>query len=71
MELVKDGENGWLFELQKPEEFHTAIDSALENPTASHQMGAAGLQLVKTKYDTNTLAAIVKNLYETLIEEKR
>lgn len=71
LELVRDGENGWLFDLQKPEEFHAAIAAALENPAATQQMGATGLHLVKSKYDTNTLAAIVKNLYETLIEGKR
>ena len=71
LELVADGKNGWLFDLQNSDGFHCAINTALENPTATKQMGVAGNQLVKTKYDTNVLAATVKSLYETLIEEKR
>jgi glycosyltransferase involved in cell wall biosynthesis len=70
-ELVIDGENGWLFDLDKPEGFHSRLDVALENPTATNSMGEAGHRLVKTKYDTNVLAATVKELYETLIETKR
>lgn len=70
-ELVSDGENGWLFDLMNPGQFHSAVTAALENPAMTKQMGATGSRLVKTKYDTNVLAATVKNLYEILIEEKR
>lgn len=68
-ELVRDDENGRLFDLEKPQTFHRAIALALENPVATKQQGAAGNALVKTKYDTNVLAATVKNLYDDLIED--
>jgi glycosyltransferase involved in cell wall biosynthesis len=70
LELVRD-ENGWLFDPEKPEEFHRSVDEALGNPVATRQKGAAGQTLVKEKYDTNVLAATVKNLYEALIEDQQ
>lgn len=70
LELVRDGENGWLFDLEKPESFHNAISAALTNPAATKEKGATGNALVKARYDTNVLAATVKNLYEKLIGDQ-
>lgn len=70
-DLISEGDTGWLFDLDQPAGFHAALNIALGNPEKTKQMGAAGSALVKTKYDTNVLAGTIKNLYETLIEEKR
>lgn len=71
LELVRDGENGWLFDLDKPDEFHRAVEAALKNPAETKRKGEAGNALVKAKYDTNVLAATVKNLYNDLIEDQQ
>lgn len=70
-DLIAENETGWIFDLDKPSGFHSAINTALKTPDATRRMGANGAALVKTKYDTNILAGAVKNLYQTLIEEKR
>ncbi|MEO5803903.1 MAG: glycosyltransferase family 4 protein [Verrucomicrobiota bacterium] len=70
-ELITEMENGCLFDLNNPVGFHSAVNSALENPETAKRMGAAGFTLAKTKFDTNVLAANIKKLYEELIEEKR
>ena len=68
--LIEHGENGWLFDLEKPETFHCAIDSTLRDPTIAKQLVARGAELVSAKYNTFVLAGRMKNLYEQLIEEK-
>ena len=70
-ELVVEGENGRLFDLEKPESFHMAIDSLLNHPEQASRMAAAGTQLVKDKYDTVALGGRIRDLYQELIAEKR
>jgi len=70
-DLITENENGWLFDLNNPAGFHSVVNAALENPDATKKMGAAGSELVRAKYDTNILARAIKDLYQTLIEEKR
>ncbi|HWD21098.1 MAG TPA: glycosyltransferase family 4 protein [Verrucomicrobiae bacterium] len=71
LDLVTDGENGCLFDLAKPAEFHAAVDGMLSYPDAAARLGQAGRWLVKASYDTVTLARRVKTIYEELIQEKR
>ncbi|HEY1173656.1 MAG TPA: glycosyltransferase family 4 protein [Verrucomicrobiae bacterium] len=70
LSLMKDHENGWLFDLQKPEEFHAALDEAMLKPDLAAEYAAKGGQLVDEKYDAGVLALGMKRFYETLIEEK-
>ena len=70
-DLIEEGKTGWIFELDNPAKFHAALNAALKNPAETKRMGNAGSDLVKTKFDTNVLAGNVKNLYQTLIEERR
>ncbi len=67
LELVVDGENGCLFNLRNPAEFHAAVTGLLSFPEAAARMAQSGRELVKSKYDTVALAGRVKNLYEELI----
>jgi glycosyltransferase involved in cell wall biosynthesis len=71
LELVVDGENGCLFDLKNPREFHAAVNGVLSYPDAAARMGQAGKGLVKSKFDTVALAGRVKSLYDELIQEKR
>ncbi|HTA30028.1 MAG TPA: glycosyltransferase family 4 protein [Candidatus Cybelea sp.] len=68
--LVKDGQNGWLFDLKSPSEFHHLVDQALGKPELAKQLAAAGRRLLDEQYDAQALAGRMKNLYAQLIEEK-
>ncbi len=70
MALIREGENGRLFDLEKPETFHRAVDEALTNGEARRRMAAAGGELVAAQYNTQVLGGRMKKLYEQLIEEK-
>lgn len=69
--LVREGENGCLFDLAAPEQFHRAIDGFLAAPDRASAMGDAGRRLVKSDYDTIALAGRVKGLYQELIHARR
>lgn len=68
--LVEQDENGWLFDLDKPEDFHVAIDQLLGNRDWRARTIAAGLKRVVNEYDATVLSARMKQLYEHLIDEK-
>jgi glycosyltransferase involved in cell wall biosynthesis len=70
-EMVEVGKNGWLFDLDNPAGFHSAIEDALSNQGLTMRFAAAGRALVTEKFDTNVLAAQVKRLYEELIKAKK
>jgi starch synthase len=69
--LIEDGKNGWLFDLEKPETFHDALERTLANPQAAREMVARGAAKVRAKYSVNALAGRMKSLYEELMEAKR
>jgi glycosyltransferase involved in cell wall biosynthesis len=68
--LVRDQQNGWLFDLDKPETFHQSLAQALSKSDAARGMLRRGGDEVHTQYNINALAARMKALYEELIEEK-
>lgn len=70
LSLVKEGHNGWLFDLEQPAQFHAALDEALLKPDITTAYTANGTRLVNEKYDAGVLAMGMKRFYETLIEEK-
>ena len=68
--LVRDGENGWLFDLSDPRAFHQAVSQVLRNPGLRTRLAESGRQLVTSEYDVRSVACRVKQLYEELIEAK-
>ena len=70
MALVRDGVNGFLFDLDRPATFHAAVDRILTQPGKRLQWGAAGLATVAAEFDSAQLAGRMKGIYENLIEEK-
>ncbi|HWA10532.1 MAG TPA: glycosyltransferase family 4 protein [Opitutaceae bacterium] len=68
--LVRDGANGWLFDLAEPAGFHRAVDLLATQPEQGTRAGAAGRTTVLAGYDTAVLAGRMKRLYEELMEEK-
>ena len=69
--LVKEGENGWLFDLENPPEFHRALQKAVEDLNRSKEMAACGRKLVREEYSVSALAGRLKSLYEEIMHEKR
>jgi alpha-maltose-1-phosphate synthase len=68
--LVRHGENGWLFDLDKPESFHQSLAHALSNSDDARRVLRRGGDEVHTQYNLTALAGRMKALYEELIEEK-
>lgn len=67
--LVKPGENGWLFDLEKPAGFHAAVNATLVSPALQKQLANAGKKLAAS-YSLRAIGERVKNLYAELIGEK-
>jgi glycosyltransferase involved in cell wall biosynthesis len=68
--LVRDGENGWLFDLSDPGAFHQAVSQTLLNPGLRARLAESGRQFVTSEYDIMSVAGRVKRLYNELIEAK-
>lgn len=68
--LIRPGENGGLFSLDEPEEFHRQIDGLLNAPERARAQARRGTELAAKEYDTVILAGRMKRLYEELIAEK-
>lgn len=68
--LIQHGENGWLFDLDKPDGFHEALDHALMKTEMARRMIRRGCDQVTADYNVTALAGRMKRLYEELIEEK-
>jgi glycosyltransferase involved in cell wall biosynthesis len=69
--LIEDGRNGWLFDLEKPETFHDALETTLADSQTAREMVARGAAKVRRQYSVNALAGRMKLLYEELMEAKR
>lgn len=69
--VIQNGENGFLFDLERPDSFHAAVDALLAKPELGKTFGRRGKEYVKAEFDSQVLARRVKRLYEELIAEKR
>jgi glycosyltransferase involved in cell wall biosynthesis len=67
--LIEDGKNGWLFDLERPEGFHAAIDTALTNREARERAISLGQARVTAEFDSRVIATQVRQLYENLQQE--
>jgi alpha-maltose-1-phosphate synthase len=68
--VVRHGENGFLFDLQKPDSFHETLNKVLSNDDLRNELAANGGAMVEREYSSRDLADRVKQLYTELIEEK-
>lgn len=69
-ELVRHGENGWLFDLNNPGGFLAIIDEALQRHELRSRLGENGFRYVADHHDTEKLAARIRNLYAWLANLK-
>jgi starch synthase len=70
LSLVKEGENGHLFDLHNLPEFHAALNALLDSPAYEKQLAANGNRLATSQFDTRILSRRIKNLYEELLATK-
>ena len=70
-ELIRDGENGWLFDLDVPAGFHAAVDTVMTQPEAITAAVAQGRTEVSAKYDSAVLTGRIRDLYHELIARKQ
>jgi alpha-maltose-1-phosphate synthase len=68
--LIRNGHNGWMFDLEQPDTFHQALAQTLDRPSAAKEMALRG-SVVAEQYSVQTLAGRLKDLYQELIEEKK
>ena len=69
--LVRDRENGWLFELAEPDAFHAALDEIVARPERAAAAAALGRAEVRRNYDSAVLTGKMKELYCELIARKQ
>jgi glycosyltransferase involved in cell wall biosynthesis len=69
--LLRNGQNGWFFDLKKPSTFHRALDRTLSKSELVKQLVGRGAEEVSRDYSLPVLAGRMKKLYEELIEERR
>jgi alpha-maltose-1-phosphate synthase len=69
--LIEHGKTGWLFDLERPAEFHAALDTTLTRPEHVKPIVAAARARVIADFDTRVLSGRLRNLYQELGERKR
>jgi len=42
VDLIREGENGWLFELAEPASFHVCLEQATSEPESARRLALAG-----------------------------
>ncbi len=67
--LIDHGKNGWLFDLERPQGFHEAMDAALADGDTRRAVIAAARERVVSHYDNRIIASRIKQLYESLTED--
>ena len=70
LSLVKEGENGHLFDLENVPEFYSALNRVIDSTAYARSLAAKGNALAVAEYDTTLLSGRIKKLYEELIETK-
>lgn len=71
LSLVKDGENGHLFNLDALPEFHSGLNRIVSSVAYRKQLAENGRSLAASQYDALLLSGRIKSLYEELIERKK
>ena len=69
LDLVTDGKDAHLFDLESPRTFHGKADRVLNDPQQARDLGHAGFERAK-EFDTVRLAGRMRDLYAELVDEK-
>jgi glycosyltransferase involved in cell wall biosynthesis len=68
--LIEHGKTGWLFDLERPEEFHAAVDAVFSASPDTLQRIRDAARARVVDYDIRTLTGRLKSLYAELREER-
>jgi alpha-maltose-1-phosphate synthase len=68
--LIEHGNNGWLFDLDRPQGFHDVLARTLDQPAEAREMARRGGALSE-RHSMTALAARLAGLYQELVEEKQ
>ena len=71
MGFVKDGENGFLFSLDAPEEFHEKLALLLEEDGLCKDQADEGYALLRESHSIEGNVERLTELYEKLVAEKQ
>lgn len=67
--LIEHGVNGWLFDLDHPQNFHEILEWALNNSSRVKEMAARGGEIA-AQHSIESLAGRMKELYAEVVEQK-
>jgi glycosyltransferase involved in cell wall biosynthesis len=70
VQLIRDGRNGWLFELDDPGRFHAALAEILTDKKLRSKTIDAGRNLLAAEFDSRAQARRVSELYRQLCETR-
>lgn len=68
--LIEHGKTGWLFDLERPEGFHAAVDAVFSAAPETLQSVRDAARARVVDYDIRTLTGRIKSLYAELSEER-
>jgi glycosyltransferase involved in cell wall biosynthesis len=69
-ELVRDGKDGRLVEVARPDQLAAAMLELLDAPDLRRGMGAAGSVRVRELFSTETMVTRTENLYVELLSSQ-
>jgi alpha-maltose-1-phosphate synthase len=67
---IRDGIDGFLFNLERPAGFHAALDMLMRHTGLAERMGEKGRSRAVAEFDTSVCARRMRLLYEELVHEK-
>lgn len=67
-EIVEEGRNGFLVDVDRPEQMADAALRILDDPELGRAMGAAGREVVESRFSVQRQAREYLRLYETMRE---
>lgn len=69
VDMIRDGFNGYLFDLSNPEAGANALLRLIMDPQLRSDMGARGRTWVETEYSETHMADLIDKLYQSVIQE--
>jgi glycosyltransferase involved in cell wall biosynthesis len=71
VDVVKDGETGFLVATDRPEQFADAIRTLQRSPELRERIGSAAAAVVRARFHENTVIGNLCNLYDRLARRRR
>ena len=69
-ELIRDGENGLLFETGNVASLNAALDRVIDNEPLRKQLASAGTRSIRERFSIRSSADRMADIYTSLIERR-